>query len=65
LPNIAYIGGNAEIMYWLEMPDVFERFKLPFPILIPRNSMLFLKEKTLKKIEKSGMNWNVFWKFSG
>jgi uncharacterized protein YllA (UPF0747 family) len=45
LPNVAYIGGNAEIMYWLEMPDVFERFKLPFPILIPRNSMLFLKKK--------------------
>ena len=60
LPNVAYIGGNAEIMYWLEMPDVFEHFKLPFPILIPRNSMLFLKEKTLKKIEKSGMELECF-----
>ena len=57
---MAYIGGNAEIMYWLEMPDVFEHFKLPFPILIPRNSMLFLKEKTLKKIEKSGMELECF-----
>ena len=60
LPNIAYIGGNAEIMYWLELPHVFERFKLPFPILIPRNSMLFLKEKTLKRIDKSGMNLECF-----
>lgn len=60
LPNVAYIGGNAEIMYWLEMPDVFERFNLPFPILIPRNSMLFLKEKTFKKIEKSGMELECF-----
>lgn len=60
LPNIAYIGGNAEIMYWLELPMVFERFNLPFPILIPRNSMLFLREKTLKKIEKSGMELPCF-----
>ncbi len=52
LPNLAYIGGNAEIMYWLELKDYFAKLQLPFPILIPRNSMLFLKEKTLKKIEK-------------
>jgi uncharacterized protein YllA (UPF0747 family) len=31
LPNIAYIGGNAEIMYWLEMPKVFEKFGVEFP----------------------------------
>lgn len=60
LPNVAYIGGNAEIMYWLEMSKVFEYFKLPFPILIPRNSMLFLKEKTLKKIGKSQLELECF-----
>lgn len=52
LPNLAYIGGNAEIMYWLELKDYFLTINIPFPILIPRNSMLFLKEKTLGKIEK-------------
>ncbi|MCX8532187.1 bacillithiol biosynthesis cysteine-adding enzyme BshC [Chryseobacterium luquanense] len=52
LPNLAYIGGNAEIMYWLELKDYFAELNLPFPILIPRNSMLFLKEKTLGKIDK-------------
>ncbi|AKK72853.1 bacillithiol biosynthesis cysteine-adding enzyme BshC [Chryseobacterium gallinarum] len=52
LPNLAYIGGNAEIMYWLELKDYFSATGIPFPILIPRNSMLFLKEKTVKKIEK-------------
>lgn len=60
LPNIAYIGGNAEIMYWLELPKVFEHFSIPFPILIPRNSMLFLSEKIFKKIEKSRMNLECF-----
>ena len=52
LPNLAYIGGNAEIMYWLELKDYFSKIEIPFPILIPRNSMLFLKEKTLGKINK-------------
>ena len=52
LPNLAYIGGNAEIMYWLELKDYFSTINIPFPILIPRNSMLFLKEKTLGKIDK-------------
>lgn len=51
LPNLAYIGGNAEIMYWLELKDYFKKNNLPFPLLIPRNSMLFLNQKTLGKIE--------------
>jgi uncharacterized protein YllA (UPF0747 family) len=25
LPNLAYIGGNAEIMYWLELKDYFSK----------------------------------------
>jgi len=56
LPNVAYIGGNAEIMYWLELPEVFKQFEVAFPVLIPRNSMLFLRNKTYQKIEKSGLD---------
>ena len=60
LPNLAYIGGNAEIMYWLELKDYFTELNLPFPVLIPRNSMLFLKEKTLGKIEKLNLKIDDF-----
>lgn len=60
LPNLAYIGGNAEIMYWLELKDYFEELKLPFPILIPRNSMLFLTEKTVGKMDKLEVKINDF-----
>lgn len=52
LPNIAYIGGNAEIMYWLELKDYFAKISLPFPVLIPRNSMLLLPEKIFEKLKK-------------
>jgi bacillithiol biosynthesis cysteine-adding enzyme BshC len=60
LPNLAYIGGNAEIMYWLELKDYFSKIEIPFPILIPRNSMLFLKEKTLGKINKLNLKIEDF-----
>lgn len=56
LPNLAYVGGNAEIMYWIELTDYFKNIKVPFPILIPRNSMLFIKEKQLNKIEKLNLS---------
>ncbi|WP_417427724.1 bacillithiol biosynthesis cysteine-adding enzyme BshC [Halpernia sp.] len=52
LPNIAYIGGNAEVMYWLELKELFKKIDLAFPILIPRNSMLWLPEKVFSKLEK-------------
>ncbi|WP_027377070.1 bacillithiol biosynthesis cysteine-adding enzyme BshC [Kaistella palustris] len=55
LPNLAYIGGNAEIMYWLELRKYFEATNLPFPILIPRNSMLFLTQKILDNSVKLGL----------
>ena len=60
LPNLMYIGGNSEIMYWIELKDYFESIKIPFPILVPRNSMLFLNEKTCKKIKKSGLKIENF-----
>ena len=62
LPNLAYIGGNAEVAYWLELKDYFRFLEVPFPILVPRNSMLFLSEKTFNKIEKLGMKITDFFR---
>ena len=62
LPNLAYVGGNAEIMYWLELKNYFKKIQLPFPVLIPRNSMLFLTEKTLEKAEKLSLEIPDFFK---
>lgn len=62
LPNLAYIGGNAEVMYWLELVDYFKYLGLATPLLIPRNSMLWLTEKTFKKIEKLDLKIEDFFK---
>jgi Uncharacterized protein conserved in bacteria len=62
LPNLAYIGGNAEIMYWLELKNYFESINLPFPILVPRNSMLFISEKTLDKTKNLSLKLTDFFR---
>lgn len=52
LPNIAYIGGGAEIVYWLELKSNFEYYKIDFPILVLRNSALVIPMELASKIAK-------------
>jgi bacillithiol biosynthesis cysteine-adding enzyme BshC len=50
LPNIAYVGGGAEVVYWLELKSNFDFYGVDFPILILRNSGLVIKKETAAKI---------------
>jgi len=52
LPNIAYIGGPAEVAYWLQLKPVFDQLELPFPALVPRQNMLYLTKPDQRKMEK-------------
>jgi bacillithiol biosynthesis cysteine-adding enzyme BshC len=54
LPNLAYLGGPAEVVYWLQLKGIFDQFDVPFPVLMPRNFALILNGSTLKKAEKLG-----------
>ena len=63
LPNLCYIGGGGELAYWLELKSFFESQEIPFPVLLLRNSVLLVKEKQLKKLEKLGVPYeDVFLK---
>lgn len=55
LPNIAYIGGGAELVYWLELKGVFDHYKVTYPVLILRNSGLIMSHETAAKIDKIGL----------
>lgn len=55
LPNLAYIGGGAEIAYWLEYKTMFEHHNINFPALLLRNSVLWMEENSYKKINKLGL----------
>lgn len=52
LPNLAYIGGPAEVIYWLQLKAVFEYHQIPFPVLMPRNFALYLNKNNLGKLSK-------------
>lgn len=55
LPNLAYVGGPSEVVYWLQLKEVFSKFKTPFPILMPRNFAMVMEHTVVRKFEKTGL----------
>lgn len=55
LPNLAYVGGPAEVVYWLQLKDVFDHYTTTFPILMPRNFAMVMDNPTQRKFEKTGL----------
>lgn len=55
LPNLAYVGGPAEIVYWLQLKSVFEFYDVPFPVLLPRNFAMIMEETVVRKFNKTGL----------
>jgi bacillithiol synthase len=52
LPNVAYVGGPSEMAYWLQLKGVFDYYKIPFPVLMPRNSALLINKPVAQKMAK-------------
>ncbi len=52
LPNLAYIGGPAEVAYWLQLKSFFDYHKAPFPILMPRCFAMVLPANLERKLQK-------------
>jgi bacillithiol synthase len=55
LPNLAYVGGPSEVVYWLQLKEVFKQYNTPFPILMPRNFAMVLDAPTVRKLKKTGL----------
>ena len=60
LPNIAFIGGGGETAYWLQLKDLSEHYKIPFPVLVLRNSFLIVEKKWQSMIAKLGFTIEDF-----
>lgn len=52
MPNIAYVGGPGEIVYWLQYKKMFEAFALPYPLLQPRNFAMVIDKGSQSKLQK-------------
>ena len=57
LPNLAYVGGPSELVYWFQLKDVFDNFNTPFPALLPRNFVGVITPNVLQKIKKASFSF--------
>lgn len=55
LPNLAYVGGGGELAYWMQYESLFEYYKVNFPMLVLRNSVMWLDKGASKKRHQTGM----------
>ena len=60
LPNLAMIGGGAEINYWMQLKSTFTKNGIVFPILLLRNSVMIVNRKNSGKIEQLGFKISDF-----
>ena len=61
LPDVAVVGGMAEVAYWLQLPGVFNRLELRQPVLVPRDGSLVLPKKWAGLMDRCGLgpsDWN-------
>lgn len=55
LPNAAYVGGPGEIAYWLEYKRMFAEAGIPYPVIVPRNFVMYLEKGLHQRMEKLGL----------
>jgi len=60
LPNLAYVGGGAELAYHGQMKTVFQFFDLEMPLLLPRLSATILELSIKKALKGTGFSLTDF-----
>ncbi|KAA9333184.1 bacillithiol biosynthesis cysteine-adding enzyme BshC [Hymenobacter busanensis] len=55
LPNLCYIGGGAEVAYWFQLKGVFDHYHVPMPLVLLRNSALYVGRTHTGKLRKLGL----------
>lgn len=64
LPNLAYIGGGAEMVYWMQLKANFDQYGIDFPILIPRNSAMITEDNVVSKIFRQDLTFKSIFRDS-
>lgn len=62
LPNLAYIGGGAEVAYWLQLKACFDHYGIDFPILVPRNSAMITDDSMAVKVLRLDLTFKSIFK---
>lgn len=56
LPNLAYVGGGAEMVYWMQLKANFDYYDVSYPLLVLRNSALLTRENFNSKLGRLQLN---------
>ena len=62
LPNLCYVGGPGEIMYWLQLKEVFQEANVLFPLIQARTSILLLEHKNWQEWQLMGFTSQDLWR---
>ncbi|MBS1584291.1 MAG: bacillithiol biosynthesis cysteine-adding enzyme BshC [Bacteroidetes bacterium] len=55
LPDVAFIGGGAEVAYWLQLKPLFEHYKVFYPAIVLRQSVMWVNEVQRKQLQALGI----------
>ena len=58
LPNIGYVGGGAEVSYWLQLKAMFDEHQVPFPLIILRNSLCITSRKSASRLKELNLEFS-------
>jgi len=62
LPNLAYVGGPSELIYWLQLRGMFRELEMPFPILMPRNFGLVIPAHIERKRKSTHLSISEYFR---
>ena len=62
LPNLAYIGGGAEVVYWLQLKEAFDHYDVPYPLVILRNSGMLADARISDKLRRLNLDFKDVFK---
>jgi bacillithiol biosynthesis cysteine-adding enzyme BshC len=62
LPNLCYVGGPGEIMYWLQLKEVFQEATVLYPLIQARTSVLLLETKNWNEWQAMGFTKQDLWR---
>gem|GEM_PF-3649203 len=60
LPNIAFVAGPSELLYWLELSELFAHYGIFYPVLLRRSSVFFIKDEMYEIVRQYGLHHHFF-----
>jgi len=58
LPNLCYVGGMAELNYWMQLKRVFEESSICFPLIQLRSNLLWIDKNAQNRLNSLEMEVN-------